>query len=383
MVSMRRASKALSVSVIVLTLGSLAWGAQLTTFSRSFDVGAGGDLVVDLAGGDIQITTATGVRSVQVDVVGIDQKDLPYLETSQSGPTVRVSFKPRGRGWSTARFEFTVPEDFDLNLRTSGGDISIQGSVRGTVSGTTAGGDIRLQDVEGEVNVTTSGGDISAGQVRGDARLTTAGGDVVLELADGEVEIRTSGGDIRVGDIGRRLTAATAGGDIRLGNVGGTASVKTAGGDISVGNVAGTAELATAGGDIELMAAGGSVQARTSGGNLTLREVEGPVDARTAGGNIVAEIIRTSEDPSNLRTSGGDVELRLAPGVRATISALIRISGNWERESRRSSISCDLAPFTPAVDAAAKEIRAEIPINGGGTLISLETVNGNIRIKGR
>jgi DUF4097 and DUF4098 domain-containing protein YvlB len=380
---MNKARKFIVSLVAALALGSFGWAGQLTTVSRSFDVGAGGDLVVDVTGSDIQITTSPGARSVQVDVVGIDQRELSYLQVNQSGPAVHVSFNPRGRGRSNIRFEFTVPEDFNLDLKTSGGDIAVVGSVRGVVRGATAGGDIRLQQVDGEMDMRTSGGDISAGQVRGDATLTTAGGDIVLEFADGDVEVKTSGGDIRVGDIGRRLTAATAGGDIHLGNVGGTASATTAGGDILVGDVAGSADLTTAGGDIKLKSAGGPVQARTSGGNLSLHGVDGPVDARTAGGNILAEITRVGGEPSSLSTSGGDVELRLAPGVRATVSALIRISGSWERESLRSSISCDLAPFTPVMDPAGKAIRAEIPINGGGTSIRVETVNGNIRIKGK
>lgn len=362
-----------------LVMLSPALGSQLATVSKSFQVGPGGQLVVQVSSGDLEITTGAG--NVQIDVVGMSQSDLPDLDIHQNGSTVYVTYKSRSRRGGNIRFELNIPSDFNLDLSTAGGDISVAGTLNGTITGHTSGGDITFNDVSGQVDVKTSGGDIKGGEVRGNVDLTTSGGDIKLASANGNVSVRTSGGDIEVGNIGQRLEAKTAGGDIDLGNVGGSAEVKTAGGDITVGSVDGSADLATAGGDIELQGANGPVEAKTAGGDLQLKNVAGAIQAKTAGGEIYAELTSVSGS-SSLQTAGGDIQLRIPAGVAATIHALIKISGNWTRESGQYNIYCDLQPISPIKDSNAEEIRADIQLGGGGPDVYLETVNGNIRISG-
>ncbi len=375
------------LSIILLVVAAsiaLAAGSQLASFSKSFNVGSGGKLVVEVAGGDILIRS-TSASNLQVDVVGLDEKQLQNLEVNQSGDTVTVSYRPHGNsGWwggTSPRFEFSIPSNLNLDLATSGGDISIEEKLTGHVEGKTSGGDIQFKDVNGEVGLKTSGGDISGGVVQGNVSLATSGGDIELAAANGETEVRTSGGDISVGEVGDHLVAKTAGGDIELGNVGGSAEVKTAGGDISVGAVAGSATLETAGGDVELKSAEGPVEARTAGGDLSLRKVAGPIQASTAGGDIFAEITRVDGESSQLKTSGGEIQLGVGSGVSATIHAVIRVSGNWTRENQRYGIFYGGQSVNPLRNESTGEIVADIPIGNGGPAIYLETSNGNIHIK--
>lgn len=355
------------------------WGSQLATVSKAFPaVGPGGKLVVDVSNGDLEITTGAG--NVQIDVVGMSQSDVSDLDIHAEGNTVYVTYRNRGHRGGHVRFELNIPSTFDLDLSTAGGDITVSGSLSGTISGRTSGGDISLQDVSGEVDMKTSGGDIQAGTVGGNVDLSTSGGDIKLTSADGQVSVQTSGGDIEVGNVGRRLEAKTAGGDIQLGDVGGSAVAKTAGGDITVGSVSGSADLSTAGGDIKLQGASGPVEAKTAGGDLELKNVAGAIQAKTAGGEIYAELSSISES-SSLQTAGGDIELRVPPGASATVHAVIRISGSWSRESNEYNVYCDFQPINPVRDADAREIRADFSLGGGGGAeINLETVNGNIRI---
>ena len=103
-------------------------------------------------------------------------------------------------GWSGyVRFDIQVPNQFDMNLRTSGGDIRLQGNLTGTIYGDTSGGDIRLGDVNGHLEMSTSGGDITAGRVEGDAILHTSGGDIEVQTISSQVDLHTSGGDIQCG----------------------------------------------------------------------------------------------------------------------------------------------------------------------------------------
>jgi len=374
-----------SIILLVVTASiALATASQLASFSKSFNVGSGGRLVVEVAGGDILIRS-TSASNIQVDVVGLDEKQLDNLEVNQSGETVTVSYRPQGnRGWwggTSPRFEFSIPSNMNLELTTSGGDISIDEQLTGHLEGKTSGGDIKFKDVTGEVDLKTSGGDISGGVVQGNVSLATSGGDIDLAAANGETEVKTSGGDITVGEVGDHLVAKTAGGDIELGNVGGSAEVKTAGGDIAVGAVAGSATLETAGGDVELKSADGPVEARTAGGDLSLRQVAGPIQASTAGGDIYAEITKVGGETSQLKTSGGDIDLGVGSGVSATIHAVIRVSGNWARENQRYNIYYGVQSVNPLRNESTHEITADIPVGNGGPAIYLETSNGNIKLK--
>ena len=178
--------------VTALAVLSPALGSQLATVSQSFQVAPGGQLVVQVSSGDLEITTGAG--NVQIDVVGMSQSELPDLDIHQTGSTVYVTYKSRNRHGGNIRFELNIPSDFNLDLSTAGGDISVNGNLNGTITGHTSGGDISFNDVDGQVDVKTSGGDIKGGEVRGNVDLTTSGGDIKLASANGEVSVRTSGG---------------------------------------------------------------------------------------------------------------------------------------------------------------------------------------------
>jgi len=379
----RNAVAVLALSLVFAVSASpvLHAGSQMASYSKAFNVGPGGNVIVDVAGGDVSIRT--GSANVQVDVVGLAQSDLANLQVNQSGNAVYIVYKPERSSSSSPRFEVTVPSSFNLDLKTAGGDIEVLGDLSGEVKGKTSGGDIAFQNIDGGVDLKTSGGDIEGQTVRGNVNLATSGGDIKLASADGEVTVKTAGGDIEVGNVGSRLSAKTAGGDIKLGDVGGAVEAQTAGGDVVVGAVSGNADLSTAGGDIKLASSTGPVTAKTAGGNLDLREVASSIEGKTSGGDIYAEIVGNPGAGNELATAGGDIELRVGTGVGLTIHAVIGISGNWERESGKVGISSSLVQVNPVKDADAREIRADFPVNGGGPDVNLKTVNGNIKVNAK
>ena len=353
----------------------LAFAAQSTTVTRNFSAGETGSLNVSVSSGDIEI--ATGLSEVRVEASGIRTDEQEYLTIRQDGNAVYVEFDP-DNGRSDPRFEIGVPAGFDLNLKTTGGDVSIDGFLAGALTAKTAGGDVTMDDVEGDVEARTAGGDIRAGGLGARASLATAGGDIKVKNVDGEVEAETAGGDIEIGDVGSRLEASTAGGDIVLKNVGGEAVAKTAGGDVIVEEVAGSATLKTAGGDVRLSAATGKVEAKTAGGDLQLKSVSGSIEGKTAGGDIVAELIPSGQGPSNLTTAGGDIQLSLPASANATIVAIIQVRP-WD-ENGDYTITSEFGPVEIIRDSSARELRTELSIGGGGEEIVLETSNGDISI---
>jgi DUF4097 and DUF4098 domain-containing protein YvlB len=334
-----------------------------TSRTKTFTVSKGGNLEVSVSGGDIAINTWEK-NEVSVRVEGIDDDDLEDLEISQSDNTVRVDFHPHWGFSGDARFDIRMPQEFDADVRTSGGNIDLRGIVKGRVKGTTSGGDVTTGDVDGMVTLRTSGGDVQVGAV------------------SGETEVSTSGGNIRVKKVGKSFKASTAGGDIELGDVGGDAIVSTAGGDITVGKVSGNATLRTAGGNIELQSASGTVSAKTSGGDLELHNVTGSIEGKTSGGNVTAELTPTGKGHSELSSSGGDISLYIDENAHATIEATIRLRGSsWWHSDEKYDIHSDFKAAEYRKDKDDGDIYGKYILNGGGENITLKTSAGNIEIR--
>ncbi len=360
--------------LLLFTSGFLAPSqAQRNSWSGSFPVTEGGTLELTTRVGDTAVIPWEQ-NEVSVTARGVSESDVDVV---QDGNTVHIAYNGR---WNRAFFEVRVPSQFNLDLRTAGGDIEVQGELIGTIKGATSGGDISLGDVEGTVDVKTSGGDVSTGTIQGDASLETSGGDIRVNAARGILEVATSGGDINIGDVAAKLVATTAGGDIRIADVGGDADVTTAGGDVVLGNVAGSAALKTAGGDIVLQSANGVARAETAGGDIKLGRVSGSVIAKTEGGDVEVELIPGELGSSSLDTDNGEIQLSLPDDAQATIQARITIRRRRRSDRETYNIHSDFPSESYEEDENLREIRGTYRLNGGGQEISLETVNGEIYI---
>jgi DUF4097 and DUF4098 domain-containing protein YvlB len=129
----------------------------------------------------------------------------------------------RNSGWHHGGYTIvarvTLPEDLDLNLETSDGDVSVE-SVRGNLELRTSDGDVSIGDVDGEeARISSSDGDINIDNMAASTvRIATSDGDVRVKTLDGQrVEMRTSDGDIRVDRASGSLKASTGDGDITVG----------------------------------------------------------------------------------------------------------------------------------------------------------------------
>jgi len=351
---------------------------------QTFAVGKGSSLEVSVTGCEILIKTADR-NEINVVVEGIDEDDLEYVKMKQSGDEVNVTYRPKWGSHSDGRFVITVPTQTKLDLRTSGGNIELQGNLTGDAVGSTSGGDITIEKVKGMVRMSTSGGDVRTGDIDGKADLRTSGGNITLAAVNGEASVATSGGDIRIEKVAKKLEARTSGGDIEVGDIGGDATLSTAGGDVRVGKVSGNANLRTAGGDLKLQGASGTVEAKTAGGDIDLKNITGSIEASTAGGNVNAELNPSGKGESRLKTAGGDIKLFIPENAKATIEATIRLRDNdgWGSKSRKSKydIRSDFKAETYEKDEDREEIHGRYILNGGGETITLETVNGYIDIK--
>ena len=317
---------------------------------------------------------------------------------------------------ASARFEIRVPHQFNLDIDTQGGDISAE-ALHGTQQLHTAGGDVDVREIQGALEVATSGGDIKAEDIQGRGRLRSAGGDVDIERGTARLTIRTSGGNIKLRRVKGPVSAFTSGGDIHVFGSSGDLRLKTSGGDVRVEDAAGQVDASASGGDIQLRRCDGGVQAETSGGDIQLRRVgkarvnttggdveadmvtggirasaaggdvrlagvQGFIEAQVTGGNLVVELSPKNHEVDHhvhVRSYGGDIRLSIPKNLPATVRATIEThSGSLEDFELRTDFKLEI---TKHRERGRGEIRAEGDINGGGDLIELHAVEGDITIR--
>ncbi len=267
----RRCALACVLMTILVLPGLGVEGAE--TINRSFTVGDGGMLDIETDIGSIEVV-ASGSGEVEVEVRRSGSRaDELTVDFSQSGDNVSVRGDLPGRSswfsWGNSpkvRFIVTVPKEYNLELRTSGGSIEVS-------------------DLEGRVRAKTSGGSLRFGDIDGTIYGRTSGGSIKVRGCSGDTDVDTSGGSITIGDVDGRVVANTSGGSITIGRV--------------------RAE----------------VEADTSGGSIHVDEVMGAINASTSGGSVEAYISTQPQADCRLTTSGGGIRVYLADDVSVDISA--------------------------------------------------------------
>ncbi|MBN1895963.1 DUF4097 family beta strand repeat protein [bacterium] len=364
-------------------------GVYKTVIRKTFDVKPGGKLIVETSGADVQVG-ATASNQVEVrESLSLDvfteeeakkavEKELKTYSFSDN--TVRI-VTGSGKNWMDRDFEIAVPKQFNVEVKTSGGDISVEGA-GGSVVLAASGGDIEVSRVTGSVEISTSGGDLELKEITGNLQAETSGGDIALHNIRGDAEVATSGGDLSLNQIRGKIEAATSGGDIEINDCeGASVEIATSGGDIELSRIAGPLEAATSGGDISGREFGDRIEVATSGGDISLEEVGGAAEVATSGGDITIVMAKKLRKPHDLdiATSGGDIRLSLPADIKASVTAEIEL-----REKKgldRNDVYSDF-PLTKKeleVDGD-KVIRCTGDINGGGDSILLKTRGGDIHI---
>lgn len=330
------------LAVGMTLLAAAAVGAE-KRLDRTFDVQPGGTLRVEADGADIRVTGTDSSRVVvRIVATGPERMlELLTLSAQQHGNGVEVVAKRRSDGWLSlfnggwhegAQITIEVPRAYNVDLRTSGGDMSVAG-LKGTASGKTSGGDIELADISGPVRMQTSGGDIHIERIDGDTQASTSGGDIEGTSLTGDLDLKTSGGAIELAKLNGNLSARTSSGNVIVQDARGDVDLKSSGGDIRAERIDGRIVAYTSGGDVsaELLGANRGVSVTTSGGNIELRlpkNVSATVDASSSGGSVRSELpvatmqarerrlqgtINGGGETIHARTSGGSVRLLQAP----------------------------------------------------------------------
>jgi len=158
----------------------------------------GGLLKVNFEKGEIEVRTGE-LEKVRVVVEGDKGSAESYpisVETNDGSVSIRPNHNLNAREAEFHKIIVTVPNKYDLDLRTKSGAISV-GQIVGQVICETVEGNISLGKVDGPVSVRTANGHIKLGGGSQSVKARAINGNIKLENVDGDVVAETKFGNIR------------------------------------------------------------------------------------------------------------------------------------------------------------------------------------------
>ena len=175
---------------------------QTVTLDTTLAVPAATRIALDLkSGGSVSIVGgADKVVRVRVTEDGRDCKDC-NVKLEQTSQGLQVSSDRPAAGGAQLRFEIQVPNHFDVDLTSAGGEVQIEG-VDGAIKGQTQSGALTLRRLSGEVDLTTMRGDVTLKESYVSGKVSSRSGKVTLEDVSGTVQGIAQGGKV----IERRVT---------------------------------------------------------------------------------------------------------------------------------------------------------------------------------
>lgn len=301
----------------VLAFCSVAISGVEKEINREFQVSPGGMLSLESDIGSIKVVSGSGsviTVSVRMEARTSSEEKAEQLfddfiiEFEQDGNNLNIlaeydgrrslrSFFGSRRNHLKIEFIITVPSQYNVYLKTSGGSIHV-GNLEGHVTAKSSGGSLVFDNIEGEVDGKTSGGNIELTSCTGSAEVKTSGGSILIGRVDGDVVAKTSGGNIKVEEVLGTIDARTSGGsvmarisrqpqnDCRLTTSGGNVTVylaedvnlninaKTSGGRVKTTfpmKVSGSITKRSI--DVSLNDGGPELYLRTSGGSIYLKSL--------------------------------------------------------------------------------------------------------------
>jgi serine/threonine protein kinase len=146
------------------------------------------------------------------------------------------------------------------------------------------------------------------------------------------------------------------------------AHLDTLGGDVRVDGLQGDLYAKTAGGNVNLENLVGKTTGETMGGEVSAKNFAGPsIQAKTMGGEVAVDFSAAPTGDCYLHTMGGDVTAKIPA------NAALRLDAH--------TMGGDVKTELPVTEQGERhDNRLDGTVNGGGPLLKLETMGGEIRI---
>jgi DUF4097 and DUF4098 domain-containing protein YvlB len=363
---------------VLMLLAAVSVTQWVPAEERTFPVGPGGNLSINMGtGGSIEVKgSADSQVRVNWDITGPDADNL-RVTAEATGNQVRISTDRRRGGGATVKLWVSVPNRFDLDVRTMGGNMTI-GTIEGKIVGETMGGNLTLTGLKGELKISTKGGNISLADSDIDGKASTMGGNITIRSVAGNMDVSTMGGNVILDNLVQR-------GGHSINKV---VEVSTMGGNIDVANAPRGAKVDTQGGNIVIKKSGELIDARTMGGNIAVNEHSGRINAHTMGGNVSAVIIPGGADQSiDIGSMGGRIELTLPAEYSGAFDLELaytrKTSGKYQIISDFPIQKSETPEWDSGHGDAKKYITGTGTVGSGANKVKVRTVNGDIVIRKR
>jgi hypothetical protein len=181
--------------------------------------------------------------------------------------------------------------------------------------------------------------------------LITPEGDITVGSFDGSVVVRTGNGAIFTGEIKGSVRAMSMRGDVSVT------------GELTLTAKAGNVLVGRAGGLTKIEGSGGTIDIQSSRGNLF-------VDADNS--DVKISFVHPLIESSELRASGGDIEVVFDQRSACTLSASASMFG--EVKARNLSLTIESGKIGSS--------RVIGTLNGGGPKVLINASGGNVRLTG-
>lgn len=351
---------------LVLTLTALL---QAQIKDVKLKVEKGGKLNVEVISADISIDTRENndfeIYYPEEANIRIEKKGKEISVTNSDGEADHISIK--------------IPDTFNLEINTTGGNITIHNNLKGEVRLNTSGGDIALGSITGALFVSTGGGNVTINNVTGKAELKSYGGDMTFGKIAGSLKLSTAGGNISGGSVIGPCSISTAGGDISVGDFEGITEILSGGGNISAGKSKDKLLVKTGGGDIYVKSIMNEGIINSGSGNITIDNLSGSVKAKTNAGDIQLGITSDYKGNTELMTNSGSVKLKVNEKANVTISAKVAHQGGLP-ENLSDYIHSDFkGPNTTSKTPGFFEVTYDV--NKPEGTVHLKISNGELYIK--
>jgi beta-lactamase regulating signal transducer with metallopeptidase domain len=384
-------------------------------------VESGGTLVLDLktgAGVSIRGSDQNRVR-VRGTLSGRDwQNTLFSISGNDRDAFVKLEYTRRGSQSSSHRMDITVPRRFNVRIQSAGGTVAIR-NVDGTFTGNTGGGEIRIENARGSARLSTGGGPITVEDSHLSGSVSTGGGSVLIQNVTGGLSGSSGSGDVLYGGSSARGTGSGIGsgvgsgisggvsGDVKgdvIGNVTGGVTfsesssdgvhrgsdgklyVNKSGGSVSIADAPRGASIHTGGGSITIGGAGGDVDAQTGGGDVSIASADGAAQITTGAGDVEVNVTSDGK-PMVIYSGNGTVTLVLPKGISANLDLETAYTNNYRGATRIRSdwplSVTETRDWDARMGTPRRYVRALQSVGGGGPVIKVRTVNGDIIIKRR
>jgi len=152
-------------------------------------------------------------------------------------------------------------------------------------------------------------------------------------------------------------------GDIRIHGVDGPVECEADSGEISIANIASEVRAKTDSGSIHIRGVNGPIDAHTDNGGIEALEIAGTIDAVTDNGEI--DVSQTKPATICIHSDNGRVRAQLAP------------EGGYSLHVRTDNGQIEAPPLTKQ-RSTGHELEGDI--RGGGSVVDIETDNGDIEV---